>query len=101
MCFPVGAIALAYVLILAIAIAVQSPLEIRICPNPTDLFIDILAEVGYVKDAIPVVEARISQVFSQTFQQGYCELPFVRVHNKLRGERIVTTMSHLTICPML
>jgi len=61
---PIVAVTLADGLSLAIAIAVQRPLEIRVCPNPADLFIDILAEVGYVEDTTPIVEARISQVFS-------------------------------------
>jgi hypothetical protein len=62
--FPIVAVTLADVLALAIAIAVQRPLEIRGCPNPADLFIDILAKVGYVEDAITVVEVCISQIFS-------------------------------------
>jgi hypothetical protein len=48
----------------AIAVAVKRARDIRVCPDPTHLFIDVLAKVGYVEHATPIVEARIRQVFS-------------------------------------
>ena len=48
----------------AIAGAVQRLRDMRVCPDPAHLFIDVLAKVGHVEDATPILEARISQVFS-------------------------------------
>jgi hypothetical protein len=62
--FPVVVVTLADVLSLAVLIAEQRRGEIRVCPNPTDLLIDILAQVGYIEDTTPIAEVRISQVFS-------------------------------------
>jgi len=60
---PIVAVTLVDVLAPAIA-AVQHTREIRVCPDPADLLINILAKVGYIEDTTPIVEARISQVFS-------------------------------------
>ena len=62
--FPVVAGTFAGALPLAIVIAVQHRGEIPVCPNPADLVIDVLAQVGYIEDTTPIAEARISQVFS-------------------------------------
>jgi hypothetical protein len=43
----------------AIAVAVQHGRDMRVCPDPTHLFVDVLAKVGYVEDATPIVKARI------------------------------------------
>ena len=51
----------------AITVAVQRLRENRVCSDLTHLFIDVLAKVGHVEDATPILEARISQVFSQIF----------------------------------
>ncbi len=40
------------------------------CPYPAHPFIDVLAKVGYVKNATPIVQTRISQVFPEAFEQG-------------------------------
>jgi hypothetical protein len=40
------------------------------CPDPADLFIDVLAKVGYVKNAIPIVQVRIHQVSPEAFEHG-------------------------------
>ena len=46
------------------SVAVQRRRDMRVCPDPTHLFIDVLAKVGDVKDTTSVSEARISQVIS-------------------------------------
>jgi hypothetical protein len=51
----------------AITVAVQRLRDMRGCPDPAHLFMDVLAKVGYVEDATPIVEAGIDQVFSQAF----------------------------------
>jgi hypothetical protein len=48
----------------AVTVAAQRPRDMRVCPDPAHLLIDVLAKVGYIKDATPIVEARISQIFS-------------------------------------
>ncbi len=45
---------------LPITLAAHRPSEVRVCPDPADLFIDILAKVGYVEDAATIVESRVS-----------------------------------------
>ncbi len=40
------------------------------CPYPAHLFIDVLAKVGYVKNATSIVQTRISQVFPEIFEHG-------------------------------
>jgi len=64
MYFAVVAVTLGDVLSMAITVAVQYGREMRGCPDPANLFIDILAKIGYVEDPTPIVEVRISQVFS-------------------------------------
>ena len=64
MCFPVVAATLDEALRVAIAVAVQRLRDMRVCPDPAHLFVDVLAKVGYVEDATPIVEVSISQVFS-------------------------------------
>jgi hypothetical protein len=55
---------------MAIVVAVQSfHFEAR-CPYPAHLFVDVLAKVGYVKNAISIVQTRISQVFPEIFEHG-------------------------------
>jgi hypothetical protein len=48
----------------AIAVAVQRVRDMHVCPDSAHLFIDVLAKVGYVEDATPIVKARIKQIFS-------------------------------------
>jgi hypothetical protein len=52
----------------AIAVAVQRLRDMRACPDPAHLFVDVLAKVCYVENPTPAVQARISQVFSQTLE---------------------------------
>jgi hypothetical protein len=70
MYLPVVTVTLADILPVAIAVAVQCRRDMRVCPDPAHLFVDVLAKVGYVEDATPIVEARIGQVISQTFEHG-------------------------------
>lgn len=74
--FPVVAGTFVGALPLAIAIAVQRRDEVRVCSNPADLLIDILAQVGYVDDAAPIIEVRISQVFPQTLPARISRVAF-------------------------
>jgi hypothetical protein len=48
----------------AVTVAVQRTREMRVCPDPAHLLIDVLAKVGYIKDTTPIVQARVSQIFS-------------------------------------
>ena len=48
----------------AIIVAIQCLREMRVCPDPAHVFIDVFAKVGYVEDRTPIVESRINQVFS-------------------------------------
>jgi hypothetical protein len=68
MSFPIVTITLEDVL--PMAIVVQSIHYETGCPYPAHLFMDVLAKVGYVKNATPVVQTRISQVFPETFEHG-------------------------------
>lgn len=52
----------------AIPVAVQCLRDNRVCPDPAHLFIDVLAKIGHVEDAAPILEACISQVFSKIFK---------------------------------
>jgi hypothetical protein len=54
----------------AIVIPVQSIHYKGGCSYPAHLFIDVLAKVGYVKNATAIVQVRINQVFPQAFEQG-------------------------------
>jgi hypothetical protein len=68
--FPIVAITLANVLPVAVVVAVQSIHYKGGCPYPAHLFIDVLAKVGYVKNATSIVQVRINQVSSETFEHG-------------------------------
>ena len=61
---PVVAVIPDDVLPVATTVALQRLRDMRVCPDPAHLFIDVLAKVGYVEDATPIVEARVGQVFS-------------------------------------
>jgi hypothetical protein len=63
-------ITLADVLPVAIIVAVQSIHCKGVRPYPAHLFIDVLAKVGYVKNATAIVKVCISQVFPKAFEQG-------------------------------
>jgi hypothetical protein len=63
-------IALADVLPVAIVVAVQSIHYKGVRPYPAHLFIDVLAKVGYVKNATSIVEVRIHQVSPEAFEYG-------------------------------
>ena len=79
---PVGAVTPADALSITISTAVKRRRDMRICPDAAHLFIDVLAKICYIEDATSIVEARISQVFSQTLEHGERYLPFVHIHNK-------------------
>jgi len=64
MCFAVMAVTVDEVLPVANAVPEQRFCNMRGCPDPAHLFIKVLAKVGYIEDAAPVVEAGISQVLS-------------------------------------
>jgi hypothetical protein len=70
MSFPIVTITLSLEDVLPMAIVVQSIHYETRCPYPAHLFMDVLAKVGYVKNATPVVQTRISQVFPETFEHG-------------------------------
>ena len=57
------------VLPVTIASAVQSIQHKGIRSYPAHLFIDVLAKVGYVKNATPIIQVRISQIFPKVFEQ--------------------------------
>jgi hypothetical protein len=63
-------ITLADILPVAIVVAVQSIHYKAVCPYPAHLLIDVLAKVGYVKNATSIVQVRIHQVFPKAFEQG-------------------------------
>jgi hypothetical protein len=71
----------------AIAVAEQRVRGMRVRPDAAHLFINVLAKVGYVEDATPIVEARIKQVFSKIFEHGKRDLPFVCVHSELHCDQ--------------
>ena len=66
---PIVAITLAEALPVAIVVAVQSLHYQSVCPYPAHLFIDVLAKVGYVKNATSTIQVRINQVFPEAFEQ--------------------------------
>lgn len=61
--FPVVAVTLRDILPVT-TVAVQYGREMRGCPDPAHLFIDVLAQVSHVEDTTPIVEVGIRQVFS-------------------------------------
>jgi hypothetical protein len=67
--FPI-VITLADVLPVAIVVAVQSIHYKGVCPYPAHLFVDVLAKVGYVKNATSIVQVRINQVPPKAFKDG-------------------------------
>ena len=79
--FPIVTIALADVLPLAIVVAVQSIHHKGVCPYSAHLFIDVLAKVGYVKNATSIIQVRISQIFPKAFEQQQRDLSLVRIHD--------------------
>jgi hypothetical protein len=68
--FPIVTIILADVLPVVIVVPVQSIHHQGVGSYPTHLFIDVLAKVGYVKNATAIVEVCINQVFPKAFEQG-------------------------------
>jgi hypothetical protein len=66
--FPIVTI-LADVLPVAI-VPIQSIHHKGVCSYPSHLFVDVLAKVGYVKNATAIVEVCINQVFPKAFEQG-------------------------------
>jgi hypothetical protein len=68
--FPIVTIILADVLPVAIVVPVQSIHHEGARSYPAHLFIDVLAKVGYVKNATAIVEVCINQVFPEAFEQG-------------------------------
>ena len=71
----------------AISVALQRLRDNRVCPDPARLFINVLAKVGYVEDATPIREARISQAFSSISSTDSAILPFVHIHSKLHKRK--------------
>jgi hypothetical protein len=78
--FPIVTITLTNVSPVAIVVAVQSIHYKSVCPYPGNLFIDVLAKVGYIKNATPVIQVCIPQVVSEAFEDGQRDLALVRVH---------------------
>jgi hypothetical protein len=73
------------------------------CPYPDHHFIDVLAKVGHVKNPTSIVQVRIDQVGSETFQHGQRDLFFIRVHETLHceqrsGQRYRISSMHLNLC---
>jgi hypothetical protein len=46
--------------LLHIAMAAKRTSQVRVCPDSANLFVDVLAKVGYVEDATAIVKSRIS-----------------------------------------
>ena len=63
-------ITLADVLPVAIVASVQSFHCKSVCSYPAHLFIDVLAKVGDVKNATPIVQMRVNQVSPEAFEYG-------------------------------
>jgi hypothetical protein len=70
MSVPIVTINLAEALPVAIVVAVQSIHYKRVCPYPAHLFIDVLPKVGNVKNATPIVQVCVRQIFSEAFELG-------------------------------
>ena len=68
--FPIVIIIPADVLPVFIVVPVQSIHHKGVCSYPPHLFIDVLAEVGDVKNATAIVEVCINQFFPKVFEQG-------------------------------
>jgi len=67
MSFPIVT-RLADVLPVTLVVAVQSSQRKSVGPDPAHLLIEILAKVGYVKNASAIVQVRINQVFPQALE---------------------------------
>jgi hypothetical protein len=85
-------IILADVLHVAVVIPVQSIHHEGVCSYPDHLFIDVLAKVGYVKNATAIVQVRINQVFPEAFEQGQGDLSLVQVHNSFTANSFTDSM---------
>ena len=48
--------------------------------NAVHLFIDVLANVGHVKNAASIIESPIHEVFPKGFEDGERDLSFLRGH---------------------
>jgi hypothetical protein len=79
--FSVMTIFLGYVLPVTVVVAVQSIQYRGICSYPAHLFIDVLAKVGYVKNATSIIQVRINQIFPKAFEQRQRDLSLVYIHD--------------------
>jgi hypothetical protein len=68
--FSIVTIPLPDVLPVAIVVAVQSTRYEGVCPYPAHLFINVLAKVGYVKNASSIIQVRINQVSPEAVEYG-------------------------------
>jgi hypothetical protein len=66
---PIVTIVLADVLPVAFVVPVQSIHHKGVCPYTAHLFVDVLAKVGYVKNATSIIQVRINHVFPEAFEQ--------------------------------
>jgi hypothetical protein len=66
--FPIATIALPRSCPWPSSFAVQSIRYKGVCPYLAHLFIDVLAKVGYVKNATSIVKVRVNQVFPEAFE---------------------------------
>jgi hypothetical protein len=89
-----------YASVVATSVAVQCRRVIGVCPHPVHLFIEVLAKVGYIEDTTAVSEARICQVFSQTFEHRERNLPCIHVHNELPCEQRSYNFRVLRLCTL-
>jgi hypothetical protein len=94
-------ITLADVLPVAIVVAVQSIHYKAVRPYPAHLFIDVLAKVGYVKNATSIVQVRIHQVFPKALKQGKSDLPLVRVHNSSTANSVSDDSCYFLECTLI
>jgi hypothetical protein len=70
-----------------IVVAVQAIDYKGVCPYPAHLFIDVLAKVGYVKNATSIVQVRINQVSPELSSTDSGDLSFVHVHDRPHCEQ--------------
>ncbi len=66
---PIVTIVLTGLLPVAIIVPVQSIHHKGVCPYTAHLFIDVLAKVGYVKNATSIIQVPINQIFPKAFEQ--------------------------------
>jgi len=69
------------VLPVTIASTVQSIQHKGVRSYPAHLFIDVLAKIGYVKNATSIIQVRINQIFPKSFEQRQRDLSLVCVHD--------------------